>query len=183
MLSRVVALSVAASLALVGCRGDEPADPAPSNVQAFPDPPYVDGPLTVELRPALPLMTGDRRCRPEQGRGLLCSSDGSGGYRALGTSGPVVIDEVGTTQAEDRTSWGWTARFAADSRAAVRRTQTRAEAVGGVVAVTVDGDVVAVIEPADLTPARAALLGLEKAEAWSVVDAFAKAETRSKQGM
>lgn len=78
----------------------------------------------------------------------------------------MVIDEVSTTQSEDRTSWGWIARFAADSRAVVRRTQVEPEAVGGVV-----------------TARRAALLGLEKAEAWAAVGGFAKAETRSKQGM
>ncbi len=175
----VVALALATYFGLAGCRGDEPADPAPSNIQAIPDPPYVDGPLTVELRPALPLMSGDRRCRPAAGSGLLCSSDGSGGYRALGNSGPVVVDEVSTTQSDDRTSWGWTARFAPESRDAVRRAREEATALGGVVVVTVGDDVAAVLAPADLTPRRAARLGLQKAEAWAAVNGF----SRSEQGM
>ena len=74
-------------------------------------------------------------------------------------------------------------RFAAASRAAVRRARDEAAAFGGVVVVTVGDDVVAVLAPADLTPRRAARLGLQKAEAWAAVDAFAKAETRSEQGM
>ncbi|WP_345528109.1 hypothetical protein [Nocardioides endophyticus] len=57
-----------ACLGLAGCQGDEPAGPTPSSIQAFPDPPHVDGPLTVELRSALPLMRGDRRSRPAAGR-------------------------------------------------------------------------------------------------------------------
>jgi hypothetical protein len=160
-----VALTLAACLGLAGCRGDEPGDPAPSSIQAFPDPPHVDGPLTVELRPALLLMRGDR------------SSDGSG-YRVLGHSGPVIVDEVSTAQSDDHTSWGWTARFGAESRDAVRRAQGEAAAVGGVVVVTVGDDVAAVLAPADLTPRRASRLGLQKAEAWAAVDGFAKAETR-----
>lgn len=172
-------VTLGACLTLAGCQGDEPADPVPSSVQAFPDPPHVDGPLTVELRPALPLMSGDRRCRSSAGSGLLCSSDGSGGYRALGNSGPVIVDEVATTQSDDRTSWGWTARFAAESRGAVRRARDGAAAMGGVVVVTVGADVVAVLAPADLTPRRAARFGLQKAEAWAAVNGF----SRSEQGM
>jgi len=172
-------VALGACLALAGCQGDEPADPTPSNVQAIADPPYVDGPLTVELRPALPLATGDRRCRPAAGSGLLCSPDGSGGYRALGNSGPVVVAEVSTTQSDDRTSWGWMARFAPESRDAVRRARGEAAALGGVVVVTVGGDVAAVLAPPDLTARRAARLGLQKAEAWAAVGGF----SRSEQGM
>jgi len=176
-------LTVAVCLVLAGCQGDEPAEPAPSSVQAFPDPPHAAGPIEVVLHPALPLMDGDRRCRPGQSAQLLCSSDGSGGFRALGTSGPVVVDEVSTAPSDDHTSWETTVRFAAGSRAAVRRARDSAVGFGGVVVVTGAAGVVAIIEPSDLTAQRVALLGLEKAEAWSVVDAFAKAQTRSKQGM
>jgi hypothetical protein len=163
----VVALALAASLGLSGCQGDEPAKPAPSSIEAFPDPPHVDGPLTVELRPALPLMRGER------------SSDGSGGYRALGSSRTVVVDEVSTAQADDHTSWGWTARFATESRGAVRRERAEAAGLGGVVLMTVGDDVVAVLAPTDLSPRRATRLGLQKAEAWGVVNGF----SRSEQGM
>jgi hypothetical protein len=171
----VVALTLAACLGLAGCQGDEPAVPAASGIQAFPDPPHVDGPVVVELRPALPAMTGDRRCRPG-GTALLCSSDGSGGYHALGSSGPVVVDEVSTMQSEDHTSWETTVRFAAESRGAVRRARDLGAAVGGVVVVvvTIGGDVVAVLEPADVTPRSVTRLGLQKTEAWSIVDGFSR---------
>lgn len=166
---------------LTACEGDEQPGSAPSSgVQAFPDLPHVAGPIEVELHPALALMDGDRRCRPGQDKQLLCSSDGSGGFRAMGTSGPVVVDEVSTAQSDDHTSWGTTVRFAAGSRGAVRRARDLAAAFGGVIVVTGSVGVVAIIEPPDLTGRRAALLGLEKAEAWSVVDAFERAETRSK---
>ena len=173
-------VALCAGSALTGCQGDEQPDSAPSSVQAFPELPRATGPIEVELHPALALMDGDRRCRPAQDKQLLCSSDGSGGFRAMGTSGPVVVDEVSTAQSADHTSWGTTVRFAAESRGAVRRARDQAAAFGGVVVVTGPVGVVAIIEPADLTGRRAALLGLEKAEAWSVVDAFARAETRSK---
>lgn len=176
-------VALCSALTLSACQGDEEPTSTPSSVQAFPEPPHAAGPIDVVLHPALPLMDGDRRCRPGQSAQLLCSSDGSGGFRALGTSGPVVVDEVSTAPSDDHTSWGTTVRFAAGSRAAVRRARDAAAGFGGVVVVTGSSGVVAIIEPADLTAARVALLGLEKAEAWSVVDAFAKAETRSKQGM
>jgi hypothetical protein len=124
-------------------------------------------------------MNGDRRCRPEQQQGVICSSDGSGGYRALGTSGPVVVDDVSTAPSSDHTSWETTVLFAAQDRVAVRRAQTRAATLGGVVVVTTGDDVVAVLAPVDFRPRRATLLGLQKAEAWAVVNGF----SRSKQGM
>ena len=63
-------------------------------------------------------------------------------------------------------------RFAPTRAARVRRAQEQAAGLGGVVVVTVGDDVVTTIAPADLTPRRAARLGLEKTEAWTVVDAF-----------
>jgi hypothetical protein len=164
----VVILTLAACLGLAGCRGDEPAqpaEPAPSSIQAFPDPPHVDGPLTVGLRAALPVMRGER------------SSHGAG-YRVLGESRSAVVDEVSAAQSDDHTSWGWTARFAAESRGAVRRAKDEAAALGGVVLVIVGDNVAAILAPTDLTPRRATRLGLQKAEAWGVIDGFVKAETR-----
>ena len=113
---------------------------APSSVEAFPDPPHVSGPLTVELRPAL---AADERRPPlpaRPGGRPLCSTDGSGGYRALGNRGPVVVDEVSTAPSDDHTSWATTVRFAAASRAAVRRARDQAAGFGGVVVVTVGDD-------------------------------------------
>jgi hypothetical protein len=175
---------LAATLALAGCTGGGPDEPeASSTVEAFPDPPSVAGPLEVELRPALQLLSGDRRCRPDLGAGQLCSPDGSGGYRVLGATRPVTVRSVTTTASEDRTSWGTTIRFAVASRAGVRAASEQAAGLGGVVLVTSGASVLQVLEPLDLTPRRAALLGLEKSEAWAVVDTFEKAQTRSKQGM
>jgi hypothetical protein len=169
---RGVVAVAALALALTGCQGDDEPDAAPTSVDAFPDPPHVSGPLTVRLRPALALVTGDRRCRPDPDAGQFCSPDGSGGYRALGTSGPVVIDDVGTTQSADHTSWRTTVRFASDARDAVRRVRDQAAGFGGVVVVTVGSTVVMVAAPTELTPGRIARLGLRKAEAWSLVSAF-----------
>ncbi|GAA4703943.1 hypothetical protein [Nocardioides conyzicola] len=166
--------------ALAGCQGSEEPGSTPSSIQAFPDPPHVDGPLEVMLHPALLRMSGDRPCRSSTDTGVLCSSDGSGGYQSLGKIGPVVITEVSTAPSDDHTSWGTTIRFAPASRDAVRRAQEQAAGFGGVVVVTGSSGVVAVIGPPDLTARRAAVLGLEKSEAWSLVDAFEKAETRSK---
>jgi hypothetical protein len=177
--SVVAALTVAAGLVLTGCQGDDPPGPAPSRVEAFPDPPHVTGPMTVELTAALTQATDEGECRADPVSGLLCSADGSTGYRVIETSRPVVVDDVSTAPAADRTSWGTTIRFADRSRGDVRRSQREAAGVGGVVVVTVDDDVVTVISPADLGPRRASLLGLEKTEAWSLVNAF----SRSKQGM
>lgn len=178
-----VALTAAAGLALGialgGCQQDDSPEPAPSNVQAFPEPPHVNGPLTVGMGPALPLMTGDRRCRPAAGSGRLCSSDGSAGYQALGDAAKVVVDEVRTAPSDDHTSWETTVRFAADSRAAVRRAKRDAAALGGVVVVTLGETVLVVLVPNELSPRRATLLGLEKAEAWAAVAGF----SRSEQGM
>ena len=170
---RGVLLAAAVTLALTGCRGgDDTPDAAPSGVDAFPDPPHVSGPLTVELRPALSLTTGDRRCRPDPEAGQFCSADGSGGYRALGSSGPVVVTTVGTAPSTDHTSWQTTVQFAGGSRDAVRRTRQQAAGFGGVVVVTVDDLVVMVAAPTEVHPRRIARLGLEKSEAWSLVDAF-----------
>jgi hypothetical protein len=168
---RGVALAAAALLALAGCQGDEAPD-APSSVEAFPQPPHVSGPLTVELRPALALAIGDRRCRPDPEAGQLCSTDGSGGYRALGTSGPLVVAEVGTEPSADHTSWRTTVRFAGGSRDAVRRVRQQTAGIGGVVVVTIGSSVVMVATPAELHPRGVVRLGLQKAEAWSLVDAF-----------
>lgn len=173
---RGVALAVAIVLALAGCQGDgggdETPDAAPSSVQAFPDAPHVSGPLTVELRPALTLALGDRRCRPDPEAGQLCSTDGSGGYRALGASGPLVVDEVATAPSAEHTSWQTTVRFAGSSRDVVRRVREQAAGIGGVVVVTVGDAVVMVATPPELHPGRIVRLGLQKAEAWSLVDAF-----------
>jgi hypothetical protein len=175
----VTGIVMGAALALTGCRGGG-ADPAEtSTVEAFPDPPRVAGPLAVELRPALPLVNGDRRCRPDLAGGQLCSPDGQGGYRVLGTTRPVEISAVSTAPSRDRTSWGTTVRFAADSRDDVRRADDQAVGFGGVVLVTVGADVLAVVVPPELEPRRAAFLGLEKAQAWALVDTFAKAQARS----
>jgi hypothetical protein len=174
--SVVVALTVAAGLAIAACQGDDPPPPAPSAVEAFPDPPHVDGPITVTLRTALRQTTDGGECRADPDDGRLCSPDGSTGYRVIATSPPVVVDEVSTAPAEDRTSWSTTIRFADGSRAVVRRSRAQAAGVGGVVVVSVGDDVATVVPPADLTPRRAALLGLGKAEAWSVVDAFSRSK-------
>ncbi|KQW47447.1 hypothetical protein ASC77_13375 [Nocardioides sp. Root1257] len=165
-------LAVAVVLALAGCQGDETPDAATTSVQAFPDAPHVSGPLTVELRPALSLVFDDRRCRPDPAAGQLCSSDGSGGYRVLGTSGPLVVAEVGTAPSADHTSWRTTVRFAPGSRDAVRRVREQTAGIGGVVVVTVGDAIVMVATPPELHPGRILRLGLGKAEAWSLVDAF-----------
>lgn len=175
MLRRVlVATTIAAAVALAGCQGDDPPRTAPSSVEAFPDLPHVVGPIEVELRPALPLMTGDRRCRPDPAASRLCSPDGSGGYRVLGTARPAVIADVSTAPASDHLSWGTTMRFGAASRPDVRRARDQAAGFGGVVVVTVADSVVAVVPPSSLTPRRAILLGLQKTEAWAAVRAFSR---------
>jgi hypothetical protein len=180
MLTRVaVTVTIAAALTLTGCQGDEQPGAAPSSVQAFPDPPYAAGPIEVTLRPALPLAIGDRRCRPDPAAGRYCAPDGTGGYRALGTARPVEIASVSTAPAADHTSWGTTVRFSVDSRGAVRRARDQAAGFGGVVLVTVGDAIVTVVAPRELTARRAALLGLEKTEAWAAVNAY----IRSKQGM
>ncbi|WP_028643629.1 hypothetical protein [Nocardioides sp. URHA0020] len=162
----VLALATGAGLVLTGCQGgSEQPGPAPSSVEAFPEAPRMSEPLTVRLRPSL------RRLGE------------SGAYRFVGDSGPVVVARVTTAPSADHTSWGTTVVFAAGSADAVRRARDQAAGFGGVVVVTVGDDVVASIPPADLTPRRAVRFGLEKSEAWAVVDAYRDAQTRSKQGM
>jgi hypothetical protein len=170
------ALVVAVGLTVTACQGDESPRATPSTVEAFPDPPHAAGPITVRLRASLPLVTDDDECRADPGNGRLCSADWSTGYRVIETSRPVVVDDVSTAPAADRTSWSTTIRFAESSRGDVRRSQEQAAGLGGVVVVTVGDDVVTAILPGDLSPRRAALLGLEKAEAWSVVDAFSRSK-------
>ena len=127
----VVALTVVASVALSGCQGDEPPEPAPTSIEAFPDLPHLAGPLEVELHAALPLMTGDEECLADPEAGRLCSADGATGYRVLGSAVPVMVDEVSTAPTSDHTSWGTTVRFAAESRADVRRAREQAAGLGG----------------------------------------------------
>lgn len=180
---RVVVALVAAALALSGCSAGRP-DAAPrsgaSSVAAYPDLPRAEGPIAVELRPALPLMTGERRCRTNLELGRLCSPDQSGGYRALGEAGRATIAAAVTAPSADHTSWGTSLRFTSASAVAVRRARATAAGFGGVVLVTRGAQVLAVVPPADLTPRRAAFLGLPKAEAWALVDTFARAQTGSK---
>ncbi|MFC6041826.1 hypothetical protein [Nocardioides hankookensis] len=141
-------------LTLVGCQGDQaPQTPSPS-VEAFPDPPQVAGPLRVELRPAL------REMRDAES------------YRPLGAPRAAVVDEVGTAPSADHTSWQTTVRFTTGSRVVMRQVREEAAGLGGVVLVTVGDTVVMVATPPEISPGRIVRLGLEKAEAWSLVDAF-----------
>lgn len=180
---RLAAMALGVAVATAGCTdGSGSDDPAPgsSTVQAFPELPHVDGPFRVQLRPALPLLLGDRRCRRDLSAHELCSSDGSGGYKVLGPAGHAVVDRVTTAPSTDHTSWGTRAVFAAGSRDDVRRAGARAAAFGGVVVVTVGSSVVTIVPPPDLKHGEARFLGLQKAEAWAIVDAFKRAQTRSK---
>ncbi len=157
----LIALVAAAALGLGGCDGGGRPEATPTSVDAFPDLPHVSGPLTVGMQPALREMRDAER------------------YRPLGTLRSATVEQVVTAPSADHTSWGTTVRLSADSRDVVRRVREQAAGLGGVVLVTVDDDVVMVAAPPEISPRRIARLGLEKAEAWALVEAF----SRSKQGM
>jgi hypothetical protein len=154
-------LAIAGTLTLTGCDGDGRPEASSTSVDAYPDPPQVTGPLAVTLQPALRLV-GDAES-----------------YRPLGTGQPAVVDEVSTEPSAGHTAWGTTVRFATDSRDVVRRAREQAASLGGLVLVSVGDTVVMVATPPEISPRRITRLGLEKAEAWTLVEGF----SRSKQGM
>ncbi|MBZ5739402.1 hypothetical protein [Nocardioides mangrovi] len=179
----VAGLTVAAGLALTGCSGGstEP-DAGPSSVAAFPEVPTMDEPLDLELQPALRI-SFDGDCSQIRDMVALCSADDQDAFRPLGTAQAVTADEVTTAPAEGHTAWTTTVRFARNDRAAVRSARDTAAGFGGVVVAVVHGHLLATFAPLDIDPGTAHVLGLERAEAWSIVDAFIDAQNGSKQGM
>ena len=168
----VAALALVAAATLAGCDATDRGGPSSRStgpVQAVPDLPHVAGPLPVVLRPALSQRSSEA-CRPEPEQSL-CLRDGSG-YRALGRAREATIAEVTTAPSADHTSWSTTIRFAAASRGAVRDARRTAVGFGGVVLVTRDQHVLAVVPPPAIGPRTARFLGLRKAEAWLLVDGF-----------
>jgi hypothetical protein len=169
-----VLLAVVVALLAAGCAGPSGTpEPGPTSIAAFPDVPRMTGPLPVRLQPALPL-AGSDACTP--GSGLYCL--GEQGYRALGHPQRATVGSVSTAPNAEHTGWDTVVRFA--SARPVRRAAVDAAGMGGVVLVLDPaGRVLGAVPPPDLGARKAQFLGLEKAEAWAVVDAF----SRSKQGM
>ena len=167
-------LAVPVLLLAAGCAGSSsPPEPGPTSIAAFPDLPHMTGPLPVRLQPALP-MVGGASCNPGQGSYCL----GDQGYRALGDEREAVVAEVSTRPNEGHTAWDTVVRFR--SVRAPRLATEQAAGMGGVVlVVAADDRVLAAVPPLDLAAGKAQFLGLEKAEAWALVEAF----SRSKQGM
>jgi hypothetical protein len=168
-------LFVPVALLVAACGGGDGGTPerGPASVAAIPAVPHVRGPIRVRLQPALPLVGGES-CTP--GYGLYCL--GERGYRALGEGRAATIASVRTAPNDDHTAWDTVVRF--ETPASVGRASERAAGMGGVVLVLAGRDrAVAAVPPSEIGPARARFLGLEKAEAWALVDAF----SRSKQGM
>ncbi|GAA1158640.1 hypothetical protein [Nocardioides aquiterrae] len=169
-----VPLLVLVILLAAGCAGHSGTpEPAPTSVAAFPDLPRMRGPLPVRLQPALPL-AGSDPCAPAPGRYCL----GDQGYRALGAEQQGIVGAASTAPDAEHTGWDVVVRF--EPGPAVRRAAADAAGMGGVVLIVDPADrVLAAVPPLDLGAAKAHFLGLEKAEAWALVDGF----SRSKQGM
>lgn len=188
---RPASLAIVAALCAVACAcsggsgGSEGPDAVPTSIAAFPDPPKVDGPLPAVLQPAL-RSVGEGSCAPAPRQGIVCTADGSSGYRVLGQARPVSIDRVRTTSTADHTAWRTEVRLDRADREDAGAARDQAAAFGGVVLVLTPqapGTVVEVLTPDQIRGSSVRFLGLEKTEAWAVVDAFAEAQTRSAQGM
>ena len=142
-----------------------------SSVAAFPRPPHVAGPLPVTLQPGLRLL-GTATCTPAAG--VYCLGDE--GYRALGDHVAATAQEVVTRPSRDHGSWRTVVRFTSRSGHAVRSVAGIARDLGGAVVVLRGRVPVAVVAPPDVRvhdgAATLRFLGLQKAEAWALVDAF-----------
>ena len=133
--------ALAVAILLLGCAacsggGSSDAD-APSTVSAIPDTPHVDGPIAVQLQPALTL-PAPAPCEPNPEQHILCSPGGTRTFKALGDGLPVTIAEVGTAPSTDHTSWTTTVRFDQGSGPAVKQVARQTGGLGGLVLV-VDG--------------------------------------------
>ena len=167
-------LAVVLVLLATGCGGDgSTPQPGPTSIAAFPEVPRMSGPLPVRLQPALPV-AGSESCTP--GYGLYCL--GEQGYHALGDERRAIVARASTAPNAEHTAWDTVVRFA--SSRPVRRAAADAAGMGGVVLVLdATGRVLGAVPPPDVGASEAHFLGLEKAEAWALVEAF----SRSKQGM
>jgi hypothetical protein len=154
-----------------GPSGRRTPTPPPSSVAAFPRSPRVAGPVPVTLQPGLRLL-GTATCRPAAQ--VYCVDDE--GYRALGDHAAATVREVVARPSRDHGSWRTVVRFAPGSGPAVRSTTGTARALGGAVVVLRGRVPVAVVAPPDVRLAggepTVRFLGLQKAEAWALVDAF-----------
>jgi hypothetical protein len=167
-------LAVVLVLLAAGCAGHGGTpERGPTSIAAFPDVPHMSGPLPVRLQPALPVAGGES-CTP--GYGLYCL--GERGYRALGDERRATVTAASTAPNAEHTGWDTVVRFA--SGRAVHRAADDAAGMGGVVLIVDPADrVLGAVPPPDTGASEARFLGLEKAEAWALVEAF----SRSKQGM
>ncbi|MEP9362809.1 hypothetical protein ABLE68_07580 [Nocardioides sp. CN2-186] len=163
------------ALTLAGCTGaSEDSQPdTPTSIAAYPDLPHFEGDLAVTLVPALREVS-DGRCTPDDDHG--CSPDGTESFRMLGERASATVVEALTAPSTDHTSWTTTVRFDGSTQRAVEAARDSAAGLGGVVLVMArnadDQQVLAVANPQEIQGKRADFLGLEKAEAWAIVDAF-----------
>ena len=175
MFRLLCALCAAGALTLSGCSStgeDAPAD-SPTSIAAYPDLPHFEGELAVTLVPALREVS-DGRCTPDDDHG--CSPDGSESFRMLGEHRDATVVEAVTAPSSDHTSWTTTVRFDPASRQALTQAHDQAQGFGGVVLVMSggpeDAKVLVVANPQETKGKRLDFLGLRKAEAWAIVDAF-----------
>lgn len=177
MFRLLCATCVVGALTLSGCSGageDAAPDSTPTSIAAYPELPHFAGALEVTLVPALREVS-DGRCTPDDDHG--CSPDGSASFRMLGKRQDATVVEVRTAPSSDHTSWSTTVRLAPGSEQQLADARDQAAGFGGVVLVMVgdaeDTTVLTVANPQEIQGKRLDFLGLEKAEAWAVVDAFA----------
>ncbi len=164
------------ALTLSGCSGasEDTRPDTPTSIAAYPDLPHFEGDLAVTLVPALREVSNGR-CTPDDDHG--CSPDGSESFRMLGERHKTTVVEALTTPSADHTSWTTTVRFSPGSGPQLTAAQDQAAGIGGVVLVMSgdrdDRQVLAIAKPQEMQGKRLNFLGLEKAEAWAIVDAFA----------
>jgi len=176
MFRLLCAACVVGALTLSGCSGasqDNRPD-TPTSIAAYPDLPHFAGDLAVTLVAAL-REGSDGRCTPDDDHG--CSPDGTESFRMLGERQPATVVEALTAPSADHTSWTTTVRLDPGSETQLKGLRQQAAGFGGVVLVMAgdpeDRQVLAVAKPQEIQGKRLDFLGLEKAEAWAIVDAFA----------